>query len=176
MQCTEFFLGRSHLPGNTLCRGWLFPAGIGLVLPYSLVSVEPGADRCSERSQLWRDSDACYWLISYQAARSEWSASKFGRNYEQAKAELASALAAEALAQTLIAERVLAAADDKTLEEIWSIIEQAGVVGSQLVFGRQAEEFYELVEFGDGSKLRVLHPASIHCEQSQLVTRCDFIG
>lgn len=170
MKCAEFFPGQSHLPGNTLCRGWLCPAGVGLILPYSLVSVEPGADRYSERSQLWRDSDGCYWIINYQAARLEWSASKPGLNHEHAKAALATARAAEALDRMSIAERILEAAGDKTREEIWDLIKKEEGVGGELVFGKQAEEFYELVAFRDGSKLRVLHPASIHYEQSQLVT------
>lgn len=165
MKCTEFFPERSHLPGNTLCRGWLCPAGVGLILPYSLVSVEPGADRYSEQSQLWLDSDECYWIITYQAAQSEWIASKLGRNHEQAKTVLASALA-----QITIAERVLAAVGDKTCEEIWSVINQEEGVDCELVLGSPPEEFYALVKFKDGSKLRALHPASIHSKQSQLVT------
>ncbi len=80
----EFFPGRSHLEGLTHCRGWLCPDGAGLVLPFSLVSVEPGADRYSEQQQLWRDSDGRFWAIRYNPNSCEWYANRLGKSKKQA--------------------------------------------------------------------------------------------
>lgn len=83
-QKTEFFPGHSDKDGLTHCRGWLCPDGVGLVLPFSLVSVEPGADRYSEIAQLWRDSDGCYWSIAYGPSSCEWYAHRLGKSKKKA--------------------------------------------------------------------------------------------
>jgi hypothetical protein len=96
---TEFFPGRSHLDGLTHCRGWLSPDGVGLILPFSLVSVEPSADRYSEKIQLWRDSEGCYWSINYCPTACEWYARRLGKNKNKADEHMAEVHAAEDFAR-----------------------------------------------------------------------------
>ena len=89
---TEFFPGLSGEEGMTFCSGWQLPQGVSLILPFSLISVEPEQDRYSEHYQLWRDADGEYWIINYCDTRCEWYASNEGYNSERARANLASAL------------------------------------------------------------------------------------
>lgn len=85
---TEFFPGQSGEPGFTGCRGWESPYGIGLVLPLSLTSVEPGQDRYSSLSQLWRCANGGLWLISYNEGACEWLGRFMGEDLESAQEEL----------------------------------------------------------------------------------------
>ncbi len=85
---TEFFPGRSGQSGNTVCRGWELPYGSGLVLPFSLISVEPGQDRFSSRAQLWRDADGDIWMISYLEGPCEWHGSFMGKDFKCAQEKL----------------------------------------------------------------------------------------
>lgn len=96
---TEFFPGHSHKDGLTHCRGWLCPHGVGLILPFSLVSVDPGADRYSEQRQLWRDSDGRFWAISYNPTACEWYANRLGKRKKQALEFLESLASGDEIAQ-----------------------------------------------------------------------------
>lgn len=163
-QHTEFFPGLSGKPGMTLCRGWQFPQGIGLFLPYSLVSVEPEQNRYSRRSQLWRDADGDYWMINYCDAQCEWYARNMGQDFENAQTNLASVRTNETRLRTPAAFRVLAASEGATREEIWREVErESNYIERELFFwgSRGDEEFFCDIHFRDGSWLRVLHPAGI---------------
>jgi len=164
---TEFFPGRSGRLGVTLCRGWESPYGTGLVLPFSLTSVEPGQDRCSSRSQLWRDADGDLWMISYLEGPCEWLGCFMGQDVKSAQEALRANRAREL--QPLDAYRILAATDGLPREEIEILVKEKvrsaefewGYLDSQFLWGRGEQEFYQVYKFRDGSALRVTHPASV---------------
>lgn len=163
---TEFFPGRSGESDRTLCRGWELPYGTGLILPFSLTSVEPGQDRYSSRVQLWRDADGDLWMISYLEGPSEWQGRFMGKDLERAQEELSTLRKREL--QPRDAYRILAATDalprceaELLVEELLGSNEFAGgYCNSRFLQGARDDEFYVVHEFRDGSELRILHPAS----------------
>ncbi len=161
MNHAEFFPGRSQQPGCTICRGWLSPHGRQLVLPYSLVSVEPGQDRCSATPQLWRDAEGDCWLISYNPAQQEWIAENLGADLDDAKKRTENARQAYTSSLTRAAERVLRSSEGKSLSEIWADLENESAVVQSRDLREDGDHIYVDVMFVDGSGLRVLHPAGI---------------
>lgn len=171
-QHTEFFPGLSGKPGMTRCRGWQSPQGIGLILPYSLVSVEAEQNRYSTISQLWRDANGGFWIISYCDVQCEWYACHMGRDLENAKTNLAADRAHEIRLRTPAALRVLAASEGATLEEIWhEVRRESDYIEDERFFcgSRGDEDFYCDIQFRDGSCLRVLHPFGIKNSETKLI-------
>lgn len=162
MNHAEFFPGRSQQLGSTLCRGWLSPDGVQLVLPFSLVSVEPVQDRYSAKPQLWRDADGDCWLISYNQAQQEWIGHCLGSDLESAKDRAEKASQAYASSRTRAADRVLRSTAGKPLIEIWDDIEsESAYIQNQELRAFGGDHLYVDVMFKDGSGVRVLHPAGI---------------
>lgn len=159
MEHTEFFPGRSRQSGYTMCRGWLCPDGVQLVLPYSLVAVDPEQDRYSATPQLWRDADGDYWLISYNQAPQEWLGQYLGDDLDGAKELAEKALQAYARSRIRAAERILKSSAGKQVEAIWVDLENESIQNQDL--RADGDLIYVDVTFSDGSAVRVLHPAGI---------------
>lgn len=168
---TEFFPGLSAEPGMTRCRGWE-DGGFELILPYSLVSVEPEQDRYTEFSQLWRDADDQYWMISYRDHAAEWFASCLGEGFENAQAVLASVRAEEIRLSKPTAYRVLEASEGASLEEIWQEVwrESDSIVEKNVRLGTGGnEEIVCEIRFSDYSWLRVLDLDSVRYKGVELI-------
>lgn len=168
---TEFFPGMSDEPGMTYCRGWA-DGGVALILPYSLVSVEQEQDRYAEFSQLWRDADGDYWMISYRDDNHEWFASFLGEDLEAASKILAAAREDEILRSTPMAYRILAASEGVPLKEIWEKVNRESdyIKRKRHVYGSAGDEetFWDVL-FKDGSWLRVLDPYAIKYNETKLI-------
>lgn len=162
MEYAEFFPGRTHQSGSTICRGWLSPHGRQLVLPYSLISVAPGQDRYSATPQLWRDAEGDCWLINYNHAQQEWIAENLGADLDDAKKRVENAHQAYAGSRTRAADRVLRSSEGKRLEVILADLEAvADSIQSRNLSEFGGDHLYFDVIFTDGSALRVLHQAGI---------------
>ncbi len=156
---TEFFHGRSQQPGSTICRGWLCPDGVQLVLPYSLEAVDPDQDRYSATPQLWRDAEGECWLISYNQAQQEWIGQKLGDDLEGAKVRADAARVMHSRSITPTAGQIFTSLDGRPLSEIWSALHAEDIQAYD--FHETGDQIYADVHFRDGSALRVLHPAGV---------------
>lgn len=166
---TEFFPGQSGEPGFTGCRGWESPYGIGLVLPLSLTSVEPGQDRYSSLSQLWRCANGGLWLISYNEGACEWLGRFMGEDLESAQEELWEIQFCETHA---LAYRIVLETDGLARSEVERVVSEktgsdefsSSLIRIKYDMNHDDEEYYTVYEFRDGSALRVLHPMSLGYE------------
>lgn len=161
MAFAEFFPGRSRQAGSTICRGWLCPDGVQLVLPYSLVAVDPEQDRYSAASQLWRDAEGECWLISYNQAQQEWIGECLGDDLEAAKVLAEKARQAYANSRIRAAERILKSSAGKRIEAIWEELERESSRVQKSDLREDGGQLYVDVTFADGSAVRVRHPAGI---------------
>ena len=172
---TEFFPGRSGESGITFCRGWEGPYGTELVLPFSLISVEPGQDRYSSRAQLWLDADGELWMISYLEGPCEWQGTFMGTDLKRAQERLR--VVRELELQPRDAYRILAATEGLPRSQVERVVAEMlesnefadEVCNLHSLQGAHDDEFYTVREFRDGSELHVLHPFSPEYEGVKVV-------